>query len=110
MKEEMAALEENLTWSLVKLPKGRRTVSNRWVYRAKRGPDGKVERYKARLVCRGFSQQRGIDFNETFSPVAHLDTIRAILSVAASEQFELAQFDVKTAFLNGYLEEELYMD
>lgn len=106
----MASLEENLTWSLVKLPRGRKTISNRWVFRVKRGADGEIQRYKARLVCRGFSQIHGIDFNETFSPVARFDTIRAILSVAANEHLELAQFDVKTAFLNGSLEEEIYMD
>ena len=110
MKEEMKSLEENLTWSLVKLPKDRRTISNRWVFQIKRGPDGAVQRYKARLVCRGFSQKEGVDFNETFSPVARFDTIRAVLSVAVSENLELAQFDVKTAFLNGLLEEEIYMD
>jgi len=110
MKEEIKSLEENLTWSLVKLPKGRKTISNRWIFRIKRGPDGAVQRYKARLVCRGFNQKEGVDFNETFSPVARFDTIRAVLSVAASEYLELTQFDVKTAFLNGFLEEEIYTD
>lgn len=72
--------------------------------------DGTVRRYKARLVCRGFSQKEGVDFNQTFSPVARFDTIRAVLSVAASENLKVAQFDVKTAFLNGFLEEKVYMD
>lgn len=74
------------------------------------GPDGEVLRHKTRLVCCGFNQKEGADFSEIFSPVARFDTIRAVWSVAASEGLELAQFDVKTAFLNGLLEEEIYMD
>lgn len=110
MKEEMSSLKENSTWVSTVLPKGRKTIANRWVYRIKRDAEGKACRYKARLVAKGYSQQEGIDYHETFSPVARFDTIRAILSVAAKESLELAQFDVKTAFLNGVLTEEIYMD
>lgn len=109
MEEEMASLKENATWSLEPLPPDRKPITNRWVYRIKRKADGKIDRYKARLVARGFSQQEGVDYNETFSPVARYDTVRAILSVAASEHLHLAQFDVKSAFLNGFLKEEIYM-
>src|SRR6187551_475851 len=109
MEEEMDSLEENATWSLVELPADRKAISNRWVYRIKRRADGEIDRYKARLVVRGFSQQKGIDYDETFSPVARFGTIRSILSVAASEHLKLAQFDVKSAFLNGVLLEEVYM-
>lgn len=109
MEEEMTSLEENSTWDLVKLPAGHKAISNRWIYRLKRNANGEITRYKARLVVRGFSQREGVDYNETFSPVARLDTIRTVLSIAANEKLELAQFDVKTAFLNGIIEEEIYM-
>ncbi|KMQ87258.1 retrovirus-related pol polyprotein from transposon tnt 1-94 [Lasius niger] len=110
MEEEIASLKENSTWSLVELPAGCKAISNRWIYRVKRNAEGEISRYKARLVVRGFSQREGIDFNETFSPVARFDTIRTVLSIAANEGLELAQFDVKTAFLNGVIEENIYMD
>lgn len=110
MEEEIASLKENSTWSLVELPAGRKAISNHWIYCVKRNAEGEISRYKARLVVRGFSQREGIDFNETFSPVARFDTIRTVLSIAANERLELAQFDVKTAFLNGVIEENIYMD
>lgn len=109
MKEELSSLEENSTWTLVELPADRKPISNRWVYRIKRRVDGEIDRYKARLVVRGFSQKKDIDYNESFSHVARFDTIRAMLSVSANEHLELAQFDVQTAFLNGILEEDIYM-
>jgi hypothetical protein len=110
MNEEMASLEENSTWELHNLPEGRKAISNRWVYRKKRNVVGEVTRFKARLVVRGFSQREGIDYTETFSPVARFDTIRAVLSIAADEKLELSQFDVKTAFLHGFIDEEIYME
>jgi hypothetical protein len=110
MNEEMACLEENSTWELHNLPEGRKVISNRWVYRKKRNVVGEVTRFKARLVVRGFSQREGIHYTETFSPVARFDTIRALLSIAADEKLELSQFDVKTAFLHGFIDEEIYME
>lgn len=109
MEEELDSLKENTTWILVELPPDRKPISNRWVYRIKHKANGDIDRYKARLVARGFSQRAGLNYNETFSPVARFDTIRSVLSVAANEQLKLAQFDVKTAFLNGIIEEEIYM-
>ena len=109
MKEEMISLEENSTWDLVDLPTGHKIISNRWIYRVKRDANGKINRYKARLVARGFNQREGIDYDETFSPVVRFDTIRVMLSIAANENLELAQFDVKSAFLNGVIKEEIYM-
>ena len=91
------------------LPKGRKAIDNKWVFKIKRKPDGTVDRYKARLVVRGFSQIEGVDFFETFSPVARFDTIRALLSLAVNENLVLKQFDIKTAFLNSNLEEEIFM-
>ncbi|KMQ87588.1 gag-pol polyprotein [Lasius niger] len=86
MQEEMTSLKENLTWILVKMPAGRKPITNRWMYSIKRKTDGEISRYKARLVVRSF-----------------------MLSIAANEHLELAQFDVKTAFVNGVIEEEIYM-
>ena len=110
MRAEMEALEKNHTWQLVSLPKGRKTVGCKWVFTVKYGPTGLVDRYKARLVAKGFTQTYGIDFQETFSPVAKLNTIRILLSLAANLDWPLHQFDVKNAFLHGDLEEEIYME
>lgn len=109
MRDEMQSLAENNTWELVEKPQGRKIVRNKWVYRVKTDLNGDVDKFKARLVAKGYSQEAGVDYTETFSPVARFDTIRAMLSVAASEKMELAHFDVKTAFLYGELDEEIFM-
>uniref|UniRef100_A0A5S6QGV6 Reverse transcriptase Ty1/copia-type domain-containing protein n=1 Tax=Trichuris muris TaxID=70415 RepID=A0A5S6QGV6_TRIMR len=108
MEEEMQSLAENQTWTLVKLPVNKKALNNRWVLRVKTKPDGTVDRYKARLVAKGFAQKYGTDYDETFSPIARFDTVRTILAIAANEGLLLKQFDVKTAFLYGSLEEEIY--
>jgi hypothetical protein len=107
---EMEALNKNHTWSLVPLPKGKRTVGCRWVFSIKHKADGTIERYKARLVAKGFTQTYSIDYQETFSPVAKLTTVRVLLSLAVNQDWPLHQLDVKNAFLHGDLEEEVYMD
>ena len=109
MDDEMASLLKNQTWELKPLPKGQPVVSCRWVFKSKLQPDGTIERHKARLVARGFSQTRGIDCFETFSPVVRYESVRTVLAIVAKHDMELAQFDVKTAFLNSSLEEEIYM-
>lgn len=109
MDDEMKSLADNNTWELVSIPEGRKVIDNRWVYRVKLTTDGAVDKFKARLVARGFTQEAGIDFTETYSLVARFDTIRVVLSVAASEKLSLAHFDVKTAFLYGDLDEVIYM-
>ncbi|KAK0589461.1 hypothetical protein LWI29_014619 [Acer saccharum] len=110
MQDEMRSLHENHTYQLVKLPKGKRALKNKWVYRVKHDELTTQPRYKARLVVKGFSQRRGIDFDEIFSPVVKMSSIRVVLGLAASLDLEIEQMDVKTAFLHGDLEEEIYMD
>ena len=110
MEEEMDSLAKNNTWDLVELPEGRSVVGCKWVFKLKRKVDGSIERYKARLVAKGYSQVEGIDFHEIFSPVVKLVSIRTVLALTALLDLELEQLDVKTTFLHGDLDEEIYMD
>ena len=110
MIEEMKALHKNHTWELVKLPIGKKTVGCRWVFTVKHNADGSIERYKARLVAKWYTQTYGVDYQETFAPVAKMNLIRILLSLAANKDWALHQFDVKNIFLHGDLEEEVYMD
>ncbi|KAF5781204.1 putative RNA-directed DNA polymerase [Helianthus annuus] len=110
MEEEMKALTKNNTWEKCALLVGKKTVGCRWVFTIKYKPDGTIERYKARLVAKGYTQTYGIDYSETFSPVAKINTIRVLFSVAANKGWPLHQFDVKNAFLHGELKEEVYME
>src|SRR5713226_2975871 len=110
MDEEYRSLMANDTWDLVPLPKGRKLVRCKWVYRTKYASDGSVERLKASLVSKGFSQVEGIDYNETFAPVAKMNSICLVLSLAALHNWEVHQMDVKSAFLHGDLHEEIYME
>ncbi|CAN1338667.1 Retrovirus-related Pol polyprotein from transposon TNT 1-94 [Linum perenne] len=107
--DEIKALEKNKTWKIVELPGGKKTVDCKWIFTIKYNSDGSIERYKARLVARGFTQSYGIDYQETFAPVAKLNTVRVLLSLAVNEDWPLFQMDVKNAFLNGDLAEEVYM-
>nr|ABW74556.1 copia-like pol polyprotein [Boechera divaricarpa] len=109
-KEEMKSMGDNKVWDLVELPNGFRTVGSKWIFKTKRNSKGNIERYKARLVVKGFTQKDGIDYKETFSPVSKKDSLRIVLALVAHYNLELHQMDVKTAFLNGELEEEVYMD
>ena len=109
MKEEMQSHAKHQTWTLVKLPVGRRAVGCRWVFAHKRDREGNITRYKARLVAKGFLQREGLDFLETFAPVIRYESLRLLLSVAAQQSLCLTQFDVSTAFLYGTLKEEIFM-
>jgi hypothetical protein len=106
MKEEMESMAKNQVWDLVDLPKEAKAIGCKWVYKTKRDASGNVERYKARLVAKGFTQKEGIDYHETFSPVSKNDSFRIIMALVAHFYLELHQMDVKTAFLNGDLDEE----
>ncbi|GKU96422.1 hypothetical protein SLEP1_g9661 [Rubroshorea leprosula] len=111
IQEEMNSLHKSNTFELMELPKGRKTLKNKWVFKLKKDGD-KIVRYKAQLVVKGFSKKKkkGIDFDEIFSPVVKMSSIRVVLDLVASMNLELEQLDVKTAFLHGYLHEEIYMD
>ena len=109
MDEEMQSLEENQTFTLTKLPEGRKTVGGRWVYSIKEGGDG-CEQYKARFVVKGYSQREGIDYGETFSPTANMTSVRVVMQKAAQENLVIHQMDVKTAYLHAPIDREMYME
>ena len=101
--------DSNQVWELIEPPANIKSIGCKWVDKRERGSDGKVETFKARLVAKGFTHKEGIDYEETFSPVAMLKSMRILLSITACLDYEFWQMDVKTAFLNGNLEEDIYM-
>ena len=109
MERELESIEKNQTWELVDLPKGHKSIGLKWVYKLKKDSEGKVLKHKARLVAKGYVQKKGVDFEEVFAPVARLDTIKLILALAAHRVWKIHHLDVKLAFLNGELEEEVYV-
>lgn len=109
MDIEITALEDNGTWLICSLPEGKQAAGCKWVFKVKLNVDGTLERYNARLVAKGFTQQEGLDYVETFSPVAKLATVKLLLAVAAAKGWSLSQLDISNAFLNGDMEEEIYM-
>ena len=110
MDEEIKAIEKNDTWELADLPKGKKTIGVKWVFKKKMNPKGEVERHKARLVVKGYRQKAGIDYDEVFAPVARMETIRLLVSIAAQEEWPIYQMDVKSAFLNGVLKETVFVE
>ncbi|KAH9782217.1 hypothetical protein KPL71_008805 [Citrus sinensis] len=110
MNEELFMIEKNKTWELVDQPQNRKVIGVKWVYKTKLNADGSINKYKARLVVKGFAQVPGVDYSDTFAPVARLDVIRLLLAVAAQKNWRVYQLDVKSAFLNGFLQEEIYVE
>ncbi|MCO5613252.1 hypothetical protein L7F22_067528 [Adiantum nelumboides] len=109
MDNEMDALVKNDTWDLVHLPSGKKAIGSKWVYKIKCKSDGSVERYKASIVAKGYAQTKGLDYDEAFSSVAKMTTVRLVIAMASMFDWKLRQMDVNNAFLNGDLEEEVYM-
>jgi hypothetical protein len=110
MTEEHQSIMKNDVWEIVPRPKEKSVVTSKWVYKIKHVADRSVDKYKARFIARGFSQKEGEDYDKTFAPVARYTSIRAIISLSASMGWSLHQMDVKTAFLNGEIEEEVYIE
>lgn len=109
MQTEIQALEANNTWILTSLPSGKKPIGCKWVFKTKLCADGSIERHKARLVAKGYTQVEGLDYHDTFAPVAKLTTVRCVLAIAAARHWHLHQLDVNNAFLYGDLDEEVYM-
>ncbi|CAJ2666341.1 unnamed protein product [Trifolium pratense] len=109
MQEELNQFQRNDVWTLVPKPSHKNIIGTKWVFRNKLNEQGEVVRNKARLVAQGYSQQEGIDYTETFAPVARLEAIRLLLSYAVNHGITLYQMDVKSAFLNGFISEEVYV-
>ncbi|KAK9122098.1 hypothetical protein Syun_019715 [Stephania yunnanensis] len=110
MEEELNMIEKNQTWEIVKRPADRKVIGVKWVFRTKLNANGSINKHKARLVVQGYAQIDGVDFSDTFALVARLDTIKLLLAIAAQKGWKAYQLDVKFAFLNGLLEEEIYVD
>lgn len=110
IRDELEAHKSNGTWRVVKRPQGISTLRVKWVFRTKRDESGTIERFKARLVAKGFDQRQGVDYFETFAPVARMESIRILFALAAAKGLEFERFDVSTAFLNGVIEEQIFIE
>ena len=109
MDEEIKMIEKNHTWELMQKPEDKEIIGLKWVYKIKYNEDGTIQKHKARLIAKGYSQLPGVDFNETFAPVVRMETIRTVLALAAQLKLQVYQLDVESAFLNGEIEEEVYV-
>ena len=109
MKDGMKSIEDNGVWDLVELPKGVKPIGCKWIFKTKWDSKGNIVRYKARLVAKGFTQKEDIDYKETFSPVSSKDSFRIIMALMAHYDLELHQMDIKTGFLNGNIDETIYI-
>ena len=109
VNSEFDSIMQNHTFYIMDLPEGFKALGCKWIFKTKLKADGTIDKYKARLVVQGFRQKEGLDFFDTYSPVSRITSIRTIICIAALRNLEIHQMDVKTAFLNGDLEEEIYM-
>ena len=110
MDSEIKSIEKNKTWELTNLPRGQKTIGVKWVFKTKSNENDEVDKYKARLVAKGYKQKDGVDYKEVFAPMGRQDTIRLIISIAAQKSWPIYQLDVKSAFLHGELQEEVYVE
>lgn len=110
MRKEMNSLNENKTWTMAELPTNKKVIQTKWIFKTKRNSDGQIVRYKARLVAKGYSQKFGTDYEETYAPVVRFTSIRFLISIAAQENFKIYQMDAVTAFLQGELKENIYIN
>lgn len=110
MDEELTSIERNETWELMDLPPGKKVIGLKWVYKTKYDSEGNVQKFKAHLVAKGYVQQVGIDFEEAFGPVARMETVKVLFALAAQLNWRVYHFDVKSAFLNGVIQEEVYVE
>lgn len=109
MEQEMESIKENDTWELTKLPPGKKIIGLKWVYKLKKDAEGRIVRYKARLVAKGYAQEQGVDYDEVYAPVTRLETVRLLLALSAKKNWGVHHLDVKTAFLNGDIKEDVYV-
>jgi len=110
MIEEYSSIMKNDVWEVVPRPKGKSVVTSRWLYKIKHVANGNIEKFKARFVTRGFSQVEGVDYEETFDSVVQYTSICSIISIVAEMGWKIHQMDVKTAFLNGFIQEVVYIE
>lgn len=108
-EEEITSIRKNRTWTLVDLPNGCKAIGLKWVFKIKRNADGSINKFKARLIAKGYVQRSGVDFDEVFVPVARLETVRVLIALAASSNWEIHHLDVRTAFLHGELKEDVFV-
>lgn len=109
MTTELESIEKNDTWTLTELPPGEKVIGLKWIFKLKKDAEGKIIKYKARLVAKGYTQEHVIDFDEVYAPVTRLETVRLLLALAAKNKWQVHHMDVKTAFLNGEVEENVYV-
>ena len=110
VNSEIESILQNHTWELVDLPPGNKPLGCKWIFKKKMKADGSIDKYKARLVAKGYRQKEGLDYFDTYSPVTRITSIRMLIDIAALHNLEIHQMDLKTTFLNGELDEEIYME
>ena len=110
MNDEIKSMRDNDVWDPIPFPEGAKPIGCKWIFKKKLRPDGSIDKFKARLVAKGFTQRPGVDFFDVYAPVARITTIRVLIALASINKFVIHHMNVKTAFLNGDLDEEIYMD
>ena len=110
IKDEVESILQNHTWELVDLPPGSKSLGYKWIFKKKMKADGSIDKYKARLVVKGYNQKEGLDYFDTYSPVTRILSIRMLIVITTIHNLEIHQMDIKTTFLNGDLDEEIYME